>query len=262
MLTSRYLTSARVLVSSTLAATLACGYDSPPVTQPRVLTTVDVTVPTTTLELGETITATASGFDQDGEPLDIGPVAWTAADGTIAAISPSGLIFGVAPGTTEIRATVDGRVGRKVVTVTTSPGIRINEIAPTTATRAGWIELFNPTADAVDLANWTLTDSNIFVSFRFAAGTSIPARGFLVLDQVNLPFVVDAQDDAHFFSGFGVQVDAATWTIDPARSFGRCPDGGDTFVTLATRTKGTTDSSATRTSDAGSTSAPARRRAI
>jgi hypothetical protein len=235
---SRYLTSARALVLFMLAGAVGCKYDSPYVTPSRVLTTIGVTVPSASLELGQTTVATAQGFDQDGAPIEIGAVAWSTGDQTVAPIGPTGLIFGVAPGTTEITATVNGRTGRKIISVKKSAGIRVNEIAPHNSAGAGFIELLNPTDDAVDLSSWTITDRNVFVSFTFPAGTVIAAGGFLVLDEANLPFTVDANDDAHLFSKFGVQVDAATWAIDSAGAFGRCSDGSDSFVVLASRTKG------------------------
>lgn len=235
---SRYRPGARSLALLVLAAPIGCEHDAPSVTRPPVLTTVAVSVPTASLELGQIITATATGFDQDGAPIAIDAVTWSAVEPSIAAVDPGGTVFALSLGTTEITATVEGKVGRQVVAVTKAPAIRVNEIAPHTDTRAGWIELFNLTPADVDLSGWTLTDSDIFVDFKLPAGTSIPAGGYLVLDEVSLPFRVDADDAAHLFSRFGVQADGAAWTIDPATAFGRCPDGTGDFVTLTTRTKG------------------------
>ena len=239
MTVSRYSTGAPALLLPMLAALIGCkNDDSYPVTPPRVLTGISVSVPTTSLELGQTITATAMGFDQNGAPIDVDTVAWSAVDPSIAAVDLRGTVFAVSLGTTEITATVDGKVGRQIITVTPSPAIRINEIFPHDPTIAGWAELFNPTSATVDLSGWTFTDSNIFVELTFPAGASIPPGGYLVIDEASLPFRLDATDAAHLFSRFGVQVDQAVWAIDATQTFGRCPDQPAGFVTLATPTKG------------------------
>jgi hypothetical protein len=168
---SRYLSRALALL--VLAAPIGCGHDAAPVTRPPVLTSVVVSVPTASLELGQLITATATGFDQDGAPIAMDAVTWSAVEPSIAAVNPLGAVFALSLGTTEITATVGGKVGRQVVTVAKSPAVRINEIAPRNDTRAGWIELFNPTPADVDLSGWTLTDSDIFVDFALPAGTSL-----------------------------------------------------------------------------------------
>jgi hypothetical protein len=70
-------------------------------------------------------------------------------------------------------------------------GIRINEVAPwntrgiqdSYGAYPDWIELYNENSEAVDLGGWTLTDDpeNIEVYPLLPSGTSIPARGYLII---------------------------------------------------------------------------------
>ena len=225
----------------TLTAVVACDDDSPAAPAPRVLTTVNVSIATPTLEVGQMTTATASALDQDGAPIATGAVSWSSETPTVAGVNQTtGFLFAVAPGTTRITATVDGKVGERPVTVAQAPPIRISEIQPRADQPTGWIEFFNPTAAAVDLAEWSLIDANFFgPTFRFPAGSVIPAGGFLVIEEAVLPFGLDANDSAHLFSRFGVNVDGTFWDRQPATTLGRCSDTPGVLVVTTAPTKGT-----------------------
>src|SRR6185503_20064207 len=105
----------------------------------------------------------------------ISPVEWSSETPTIAAAHPvSGLLFGIAPGTTRIIASSDGKTGERAVTVTAAPAIRINEVQPKAGAPGGWIEFFNPTSAAVDMSGWTLIGNDFFgPDFKFPAGSVI-----------------------------------------------------------------------------------------
>ena len=149
-------------------------------------------------------------------------------------------MLAIAPGTTEITASADGRSGRRTIAVTRAPAIRINEVQPRDASGTGWAELVNTTASAVDLAGWTLIDGNFFGPvYTFPPSTLISPGGRLVVDDVDLPFTLDAADDVHLFSRFGVLVDGATWVAQAARTRSRCPDGTGEFRDTPAPTKGT-----------------------
>ena len=225
----------------TLAGAAACADDSPGAPAPRVLTSVTVSVPSAAIEVGQTTTATAAGLDQDGAPITLGRVTWRSESSAVATVQPAtGSVFAIAPGTTRIRATVSGKTGERAISVVTVPAIRINEIQPRGDTSAGWVEFFNPTPAAVDLSGWSLIDGNVFgTAFTFPPGTTIPAGGFLVTEEVTLPFGVDAADVLHLVSRYGVQVDATFWAAQPATTLGRCPEGPSAvLVVTAAATKG------------------------
>jgi hypothetical protein len=234
---SAYLTITSAL---TILALSACNDDGAAGPATRVLTTVTVTVPTSTFEVGEIGGATASGFDQNGEPIATGPVTWDSDQQTIAAVNPvTGFILGIAEGTTRITATAGGKIGERPITVKKAAAVRINEIQPRAETPNGWLELSNPTTDAVDLSGWSMVDNNFFgPPYVFPAGTTIPPGGLLVIEESSLPFGLDAADSAHLFSKFGVQVDAAAWANQPATTFGLCPNQAGPVLTTAP-TKGT-----------------------
>ena len=226
----------------TLAGVAACNDDSPAAPGPHVLTSVNVSVAAASMEVGQTTTATAVGLDQDGAPIDIPPVTWASEISTVAGINPTtGAIFAIAPGTTRITATVDGKVGERTVSVARAPAIRINEIQPRGDAATGWVEFVNPTPVAVDVTQWTLGDANVFgPTFTFPAGSVIPAGGLLVVEEASLPFGVDAADFLHLFSRFGVLVDVAFWTAQPTTSLGLCPGVLTAAIVVTTApTKGT-----------------------
>ena len=100
----------------------------------------------------------------------------------------------------------------------------INEVVPGAA---GWVELYNPTDDALDIGERQL---GLFPSaagtYSIPAGTSIPARGFLVIEAVELGFALDtvhamilSTSDDRFVDGFNPR------TVVDGRSSGRHPDG-------------------------------------
>jgi hypothetical protein len=64
----------------------------------------------------------------------------------------------------------------------TVPGLVINEInynSALTFNPEDWVELYNPTASAINLENWSFQDEA--ANFVIPAGTSIAANGFLML---------------------------------------------------------------------------------
>jgi len=220
----------------------ACSNDDAPIAPKRVLTQISVSVPLATLEIGQLTTAIAVGLDQDGQPLTIGPVEWISETPTVAAANPvSGRLFGIGPGTTRIIATFEGKTGERAITVAAAPAVRINEVQPKAGALGGWIELFNPTSAAVDMSGWTLIGNDFFgPQFTFPGGSVIEPNGFVVIDEdASLPFRLEAPDNLHLFSKFGVQVDGVNVGLQPATTFGRCPDGTAAFITTTAATKGT-----------------------
>jgi hypothetical protein len=233
----------RALLGIALLAGLgACSDDdAPPAPSPRDLTTISISLPVESIEVGQSITAIAVGLDQNEAPLTLGPVTWTSDKPEVAPVQPSsGSIFGIAEGTATITASFGGRTGQRTIAVNRSPHIEINEVQPAANSRDGWIELFNPTTNAVDMSGWTLIDSNFFGrTFTFATGSVIPPGGFLVVEESALPFDLDATDNASLFSRFGVLVDVTFWPGQPGTTYGRCPNGNALFDVTRAPTKGT-----------------------
>src|SRR5262245_18862935 len=71
------------------------GINNPPT---PVLTSIGVSLTTSTLNVGQSTTATATGADQNGAPIATGTVTWSSSATTVATVSSSGVISAVAPG--------------------------------------------------------------------------------------------------------------------------------------------------------------------
>lgn len=89
----------------------ACGDpDAGPAASPAV-DAVTVTAPATTLAPGDALQLTATARDASGAAITDRPIAWTTGDRTIALVSTTGLVTGLAPGEVAIAAHADGVVG-------------------------------------------------------------------------------------------------------------------------------------------------------
>jgi alpha-tubulin suppressor-like RCC1 family protein len=103
-------------VSLALAVLLAaCGGDGP--TQASVLASVQVTPPTGTLLVQDTVRLGAVGRDQAGQEMAGLSFAWSSSDPAVATVDNSGLVRGVSAGPVTITATVQGRPGSGAITV-------------------------------------------------------------------------------------------------------------------------------------------------
>ena len=216
---------------------LAC-HDSGTGPANRRVATVDVAVAHTELEEGQHDTATAVARDQFGAPIDAGAVSWSSTFPIVAVINAAtGEIVGNASGNAEIVATVAGRTGRLRITVSPPP-LLINEVFPNGDLPGGWVEIFNPTAEAVDLSGWTVAGGDITRRFTFPAGVIVESGGYAAVNEVTLPVQLGATDAVHLFSKFGVQSNQFVWTNNQVgTSYARCPDGLGPFVVTSTPTR-------------------------
>lgn len=104
-----------------------------------------------------------------------------------------------------------------------------------------WVELYNPTAQSVNLEGWGLTDNPATPKkFKFPSGTVISSKGFLVV------WCDDATNQAGLHSGWTLKkagddvglFNAATQRVDYVEfgfqlqdiSLARSPDGAETFA--------------------------------
>jgi Lamin Tail Domain len=232
----RVLTFALLTTSFVLAA--ACNSETLLSPNP-VLTTIDVTLESSSIEVGQFSVATAVGLDQFAAPVVTGQATYTSSAPDVAMISPTtGNMLAIAPGTTVITATIDGRSGQRTITVVNAPPIKVNEVESNGDALGGWVELFNPRTTAVDLSGWTLTSDDVSRVAVLRAGTIIPGGGYLVIDETLLPSGLRSADGVHLFSHYGVLVDGYAWTAKPATTYGRCADGRGNFVTTDGATRG------------------------
>jgi Lamin Tail Domain len=203
----------------------------------RVVSAVRLSIEDRRIEIGQTVIATATAFDQTGEAIRTAPVTYTSTTPRIAIVNArTGAILGISPGTARIIATVEGKSDRQRVTVVRAP-IRINEIVPDGDGSRGWVELFNPTTAQVDVSGWTVTASDPYQGVLLPEGSIIAPGGFLVIDEMAFPLGLKGDDAVHLFSRFLVQVDSYAWSAEPAGAVERCPDGSGPFVAATVSTR-------------------------
>jgi uncharacterized protein YjdB len=78
-----------------------------------------------TLFVAATASLTATGFDSKGAPVPGRQVVWTTNNAPVAAVSQTGRVTGIIPGTAVITAVIDGAVGTSAITVTMVPVARV-----------------------------------------------------------------------------------------------------------------------------------------
>ena len=102
-------------------AFVACTSDT---TSPPTLTKVTVTTAASSVTVGQTTTATATGVDQNGTSISTGAVTWSVGSSAIATVNAStGTVTGVAPGTTQVIATAGTVSGAATITVLAAPAV-------------------------------------------------------------------------------------------------------------------------------------------
>jgi len=214
------------LVALISAATLGCGSDSME-PQDHSVASIDVSLKTE-LEIGETATAIAIARDESGAPIAGTTVSWSSTFPDVAVITPEAALTTKTIGTTEIVATAGGKVGRKRITVLPPP-LLINEVNPDGDLTGGWIEVFNSTPHAINLAGWfivTVIGPNHVELYTFPTASVIGPGEFVVVDEAMIPGLLNPNGTVALFSGFGVQSDALSWAANVSgTAYARCPDG-------------------------------------
>jgi glucose/arabinose dehydrogenase len=104
---------------------LACGSDDGGGTEPpppAAVASVSITAPTTSIPAGQTVQFTATALDDNGNPVAGQSFQWTTGDATVATVSSTGLVTGIAEGQAPIQATTGGVSGTVTISVTAAPG--------------------------------------------------------------------------------------------------------------------------------------------
>jgi hypothetical protein len=123
-----------------------------------------------------------------------------------------------------------------------STAVVLNEfLAHTDLPLVDYLELYNRSNSSVDLGGHVITDNLRTNRFRFPPETTIPARGYLALDETQLGFRLDSSGETVFFiSPDGLRVlDAVRFgPQENGVAYGRSPDGAAELGRLADRTPG------------------------
>lgn len=129
---------------------------------------------------------------------------------------------------------VDVAIGTPGVRNACGNPVRINEVE--SDGEPDWIELVNPTGAELDVSGIVVKDDDDTHAYEIAAGTSIPANGYLVID--DLDFGIGKDDQVRLFDGERL-VDSTSWgAAHIAPTWGRCPDTTGPFAVTAEPTPG------------------------
>lgn len=104
----------RLLIGGTIVAIGACSESTPP---PPPVATVQVTVPSDSVLVGDSLQLTATTLDAQSHVLAGRTVTWTSSDTTIAKVSGAGLVHGVSAGSVTITAISEGIAGTAPLSV-------------------------------------------------------------------------------------------------------------------------------------------------
>lgn len=108
-----------ILIITALVA--ACGGVGGEIQEPALVATVRIAAPTTTIGIGQTVQLTATAHDADGAELEGRSFEWSSGITSVASVSQTGLVTGLAKGRSAIRATTDTVTGSLVISVELLP---------------------------------------------------------------------------------------------------------------------------------------------
>jgi uncharacterized protein YjdB len=128
-----------------------------------------------TVTIGQPVTLEATVSDAAGVVVTDRVVTWTSSDINVAVVSATGVVSGVAPGTTTISATSEGKTGTSAITVV-APAIASVDVQPTTASVlvGGTTAL---TATVKDVNGTVVTDSAVVWTSNNVAVATVSATG-------------------------------------------------------------------------------------
>ena len=129
--------------------------------------------------------------------------------------------------------------------------IVINEFlpAPQSTYTTEWIELYNPTSQAIDIGGCILDDitSGGTTAYTIPSGTTIPAYGYQLFYQSTTGVTLNnAGDTCNFISSSGTVIDSRSYSSSSYDvSIGRDSDGSSTWTTFTSPTPGATNGGTT-----------------
>ena len=141
----------------------AASCDTPLETSADGVDRIVLTPTTASVQAGGTVTLTALVLDADGNAMRDRRVVWASENASIATVSQSGVVTGVAAGTVQIAASSGGKSASAAITVTPRP-VSLVRITPGNATI--------PVAGSINLQVEALDASGAPVVGRQAAWTS------------------------------------------------------------------------------------------
>src|SRR5207244_1695485 len=126
---------------------------------PVPVASVTVSPATASVAVGQTVQLTATPRDSAGSTLTGRSVTWASGDTSVARVSPSGQVAGVAPGSATMTALSEGKSGTAAVTVTRVPVASVQVTPATASVRVG--QTLQLTATPQDSAGGALTGRTV-----------------------------------------------------------------------------------------------------
>jgi hypothetical protein len=126
-----------------------------------------------------------------------------------------------------------------------APSVVINEVLPAGAGN-GFVEFYNPTAAAIDLNGWYLSDSSTnLTKFQIAQSLVVPASGFASIGYTESALGVANPTVVYLTGADGLTIANAIQTTMPldGRSLGRQPDGSGSWFLYASPTRNSSNQS-------------------
>lgn len=129
--------------------------------------------------------------------------------------------------------------------VVTLQGLYINEVY---SAGDDWVELYNDLEISKDISGFAIYDDAIR-KYLLPSGTSIPSKGFLILNCNDLGAGLDTNfkltssgETVYLENGVGTLIDKVEFPpMDNGQSFARFPDGSPTLAITGNTTKGTSN---------------------
>jgi len=152
------------------------GYATVNVGNPKV-TSIEVAPPAHAVVVGGVEKLPATARSAEGNPRSDAPIAWTSDKASIASVDAAGLVTGIAPGKTTIKATADGVSGSVAVQVVADSVRKLTVQPATTEARTGDVVHF--TATAAGAGGGHTKDPSVRWSISGEGATVYPDGGFV-----------------------------------------------------------------------------------
>lgn len=120
----------------------------------RPVSLVRITPGSATISVGSSVPLQAEALDASGAVVLGRPVTWSSSNETVAVVSTSGVLAGLAPGSVTITATIDGRSGTAAISVAPQPVAAVSITPMSDTAIVGEHVLFSATA--LDVQNQPL----------------------------------------------------------------------------------------------------------
>jgi len=176
---------------------------------------VTVTPSSANVAITGTVQLTATPKDANGNPLTGRAISWSSSDNTIATVSSSGLVTGVAAGTVTITATSEGKSGTASVTVAGAPVATVTVTPASASVQAG--QTVQLTATLKDANGNILTGRVITWSSSNNTAASVNSNGLVTANAAGSATITATSEGKTGTSAITVTpVPVASVTVTPA----------------------------------------------